>query len=535
MKSKIIALLLSTALVISIIGCGSTGAETTTETTTEQGDDTTASADNAGTADGNSTQADGAGNVAAPATFDEYIASLHAGQAYTYAPVCEGENALLVTSYTFNDLSGHMATNEATIFIEKDGAIEKVTTVQSGGTAYPIAVTEDNSLILAMRNSLVKGYVSKDSGKFVITEEAHINYTDVEDEFYHNYKEGVSDVPTDSSIYDELSDIYSKSEILSFENTGVSSDGSPKLAGAVYAAYVGDALYDVNSYFVFDNETDGHTETTDGVSGLPFTYEQNADEITFHFASADDTSVAKFGNEIPSYPTLTFTGENATGLDKLSLSCLGNADPKTFNAERYYDNDNNLYMQVSSFDETKLTGDLYREERIKEEDVEKAEIGSNIYSINGTQFTVVSFEEVNKDLGYDTDEVFKKDVIGQSRFDGFLLKCTDDGAYYALEKEDYITEYNVVYILNDGNIRKLVEENVTFNIKENCEIILQKFVKDGEFDNLEQEYMIGREFKGDNYPGWSGDADEYYMTSGMLVALGVIDNELYSVVQIYVP
>ncbi len=82
---------------------------------------------------------------------------------------------------------------------------------------------------------------------------------------------------------------------------------------------------------------------------------------------------------------------------------------------------------------------------------------------------------------------------------------------------------------------KRIEDNVTFKIKERCEIILQKFVSDGEFDKLEQEYTIGREFKGDNYPQWSAEADEYYMTDGMLVSLGVIDGELYNIVQIYVP
>ena len=192
-------------------------------------------------------------------------------------------------------------------------------------------------------------------------------------------------------------------------------------------------------------------------------------------------------------------------------------------------------MIVKKFDETTLTGDLYREEKIKTEYVDNAEENSYIFSENGTQFSVVSFEEVNKELEYGTDEEFKKDVIGSSRFDRFLVKCNDDGVYYALEKEDYEPVYHVVYMLNEGNVRKLIEENVSFKIKENCDIYLQKFVDDGEFANLEEEYIVGREFKGDNYPGWSADAKEYYMTSDMLVALGVIDGELYNFNQIYVP
>ncbi len=547
MKSKITSLLLSTVLTVSIItGCGNTTTETNNDTSTETttsdeqaestqaNDDTASSTDSTGssTEDSNQTQETNISEDALPTTYEEFIATLHAGQSYAYVPISEGENALLVTSYTFDDLEGHQATYEATIFIEKDNAIEKVTTVQSGGTAYPIALTDDNSIILQMRNSVIKGHVNKETGKFVITEESNVDYSAAEDGSYHNYKEGAADIPADSSLFDELSEKYLQSEVVSFEKAGIASDGSPRLSGAVYAAYSGEDLYKVTSYYVFDSETSGHTETTDGITGVPFSYEQNVDDIVFHFGSADDTSEAKFGWDTGAYPTLAFTGDNA---ETISILCLGNADPKTFEAAKYYDNDNNLYMQVKSFDETSLTGDLYRNEKIKQEYVDNAEENSTIYSVNGTSFSVVSFEEVNKELEYGTDEDFKKDVLGETRFDGFLVKCSDDNFYYALEKEDYELEYNVVSMMTEGNLRKLIEENVTLKIKENCEIYLQKMVEGGESANLKEEYIIGREFKGDNYPGWSEDAQEYYMTNDMLVSIGVIDGELYNVVQVYVP
>lgn len=495
---KIITLLLSVTLTISILtGCGKTATGSSKETS----------------------------------KYDEFISTLHAGQAYAFAPICEGDDALLVTSYAFDDLEGHQATYEATVYMEKNGSIEKITTVQSGGTAYPIAVTDDNSLILSMRNSVSKGYVSKKTSKFVITEESNINYIAADEGNYHNYKDGASEVQSDSSLYDELSDTYLNSKVLSFTKAGVAADGCPQLSGAVYAAYKGDDLYNVSSYYVFDSETSGSTQTPDGISDVPFTYEQNGENITFHFGSADDTSEAKFSWNEGSFPTITFTGDN----EAVSLSCLGNEDPQTFDATKYYDNDNNLYMYVENFDETTLTGDLYREERIKAEYVDNAAEGDNLYSINGTQFTVVSFEDVNKELEYGTDEEFKKDVASTTRFADFLVRNNDDNSCYALEKEDYEQEYRVVPMLNDGVLRKLIEEDRTFTIKENCEISLQKFVDNDVTGHLDQEYIIGREFKGDNYPGWSPNASEYYMTEGMLVALGVIDDELYNVTQIYVP
>ncbi len=495
---KIITLLLTAVLAVSVFtGCGSLSAGTSKETSKYEG----------------------------------VIASLHAGQAYAYAPICEGENALLVTNYVFDDLEGHDATYEATIYMERNGSIEKVTTLQSGGTAYPIAVTDDNSLMVSMRNSVIEGYVSRETGKFVITRESDVDYMAAEDGVYHNYTDGKVEMSADSKVFDELTDKYFSSEPISFEKTGSSSDGAPRLSGAVYAAYKGDDLYNVYSYYVFDSETTGSTQTPDGMSGIPFTYELKGDNVTFHFGSADDTSEAAYTWEKGSYPTLNFTGDNET----ISLLCLGNEDPETFDPVKHYDNDSNLFMQVKSFDETSLTGDLCRQERIKAEYVDGAAENSYIYSINGTQFMVVSFEEANKDLGYGTDEEFRNDVLGTTRFDGFLLKSSDDDTYYALEKEDYEEEYKVVYILNEGVLRKLIEENKTFAIKENCEIILQKFVLDGDSGNLEQEYIIGREFKGDNYAKWFPDTKEYYLTDNMLMAIGVIDGELYNAVQIYVP
>ncbi len=535
MKKKIITLLVTTVLTASIIsGCGNSAPE-------EQNADTQAVEEAAeatevkDTAENTATDNTAAIEESQSGVYEEFIASLHAGQSYAYAPICEGEDALLVTGYTFDDLEGHIATYEATIFIEKDGAIQKVTTVQTAGTAYPVAVAGDNSLILSSRNSIQKAYVDKENGEFIITAESSVDYSNAENGEYHNYKKDASDLPTDSSMYDELSEEYLNSEILSFTTAGIQEDGTPSLAGGVYAAYTGDNLYNVSSYVIFDSETSGQTQTPDGMSGIPFEYEQNGDAIVFHFGSADNTAEGRFSNDYPSFPVITFTGDNGFGADKITLNCLGNQDPATFDAAKYYDNDNNLYMEVKSFDEKSFTGDLCREEKIKKEYVDSAEIGSSMYSINGTEFIAVSFEDVNKDLQYDTDEAFKKDVVGSTRFDGFLVKGVENDFYYALEKEDYENEYKVVPMLAEGILRKTIEENVTFTIKENCEIYLQKFAEKNGNSTLESEYIIGREFKGDNYPGWSEDAKEYYMTSDMLVAISVIDGEIYNAVQVYLP
>ncbi len=529
MKKKIISIILLSSLAVSAItGCGKNNTETPAETSTE----TSISDEQVAT----SAQAEGAEEAVADeeeaASFDSIIESLHAGQSYAYAPICDGEDALLVTTYTF-DLDGKQATYEATIFAETGNSIQKITTVQSGGTAYPIAVTDDNSLIVSKRNDVFKGHVDKASGKFVITEESSVNYLEAEDGSYHNYKDGETTVETDSAFYDELSDKFFASETLGFEKAGAEEDGSPILYNGVYAAYTGDDLYNVTDYYVFVDHSRGDVISKDGMSVVPFTYEQTGNDFVFHFGSAEDTTEAKFGWDIVSYPTLTFTKDE--GSESMTLNCLNNQNAETFDPFFYYDNDNNLYMHVNSFDEKSFTGDLYRQEMIKADYVDNAEEGSQIYSVNGTQFKVVSFEEVNADIAYGTDEEFKNDVVGTTRFDGFLVKCSTDDFYYALEKEDYEDTYKVVSMMTDENLRVLTKENVTFPIKENCEIILLKYISDKEESHFEEEYIIGREFKGDHYPGWSESKPESYMTSGMLMSLGVIDGELYNAVQIYVP
>lgn len=50
----------------------------------------------------------------------------------------------------------------------------------------------------------------------------------------------------------------------------------------------------IDTYFVFDGMTGGHTERADGTGGVPFTCEQSGWEVVFHFGSPDDVTKATF-------------------------------------------------------------------------------------------------------------------------------------------------------------------------------------------------------------------------------------------------
>lgn len=546
MRSKVIALLLSTAVTITALsGCQNTSSQTSSsvENSEAQSSDETANSStnisDVSTSDYSSNSTDEASEGSTLfSSYEDLIASLHVGQSYAYAPICEGEDALLVTSYTFDDLEGHMASTESTIYVVgSSNTVEKVTTVQCGGTAYPIAITNDNYIITASNNSIKKAYIDAASQSYVIIQESDVEYNSDEDGYYHNYSKenGETDFSKDSAFMDELFDEYWDSEVLSFESAGISADGTLGFAGAVYTVYNTDEYYNSLGYLVFDSDATGHTVTCDGLSSVPFDYEQSTSNITFSFGSADDTQEATFDNEMSSYPTLTFSDDGIFGTNKVTLACLCNASAESFDPVTYYDDDHNLLMRVESFDENSFTGDLYHEETIKEDYVKDASEGDIIYSVDGTQFTVISFEDVNKELEYGTDEEFKNDVVGTTRFDNFLVQSGDDDFYYALEKEEYETEYKVVSLMTDDALTKLIEEGVTYTIKEDTVIVLYKFVSNGESDELKDEYIIGREFKGDNYPQWSEDADEYFITGNMLLYISVVDDELTTIVQKYVP
>ena len=82
---------------------------------------------------------------------------------------------------------------------------------------------------------------------------------------------------------------------------------------------------EINTYFIFEDESNGRTERADGTGGTPFTCEQKGYNATFHFGSPDDVTEAEFS-----------TGDN-TGTFKYGdktvvyfFEAVSGADPATF-------------------------------------------------------------------------------------------------------------------------------------------------------------------------------------------------------------
>ncbi|MBR6701794.1 MAG: hypothetical protein IKI78_01485, partial [Clostridia bacterium] len=81
----------------------------------------------------------------------------------------------------------------------------------------------------------------------------------------------------------------------------------------------------IDTYFIFDDESNGRTERADGTGGVPFTCEQNGLDIVFHFGSADDVTNAKF-----SLGDNTGTFEYGEETVVYSFESVQGADPDSF-------------------------------------------------------------------------------------------------------------------------------------------------------------------------------------------------------------
>ena len=63
---------------------------------------------------------------------------------------------------------------------------------------------------------------------------------------------------------------------------------------------------EIKAFYIFDDSTSGRTEMFSGIGGTPFSYEQNFDEVTFHFGGPDDTTIMKVHKDDYLYTVGTF-------------------------------------------------------------------------------------------------------------------------------------------------------------------------------------------------------------------------------------
>ncbi len=193
-------------------------AETATEDVTGQGDYDPAAFDASGEyikPEENSTI-----DISGCDTFTQIVDKLEDGKGYANVKIGD-EDALLVSSGTYEWEPGTDAAIDAEIFIYKDGAPMYLATVTAGGTAYPLAL-KDGDLYVG-GNHFMTTYLI-DTGYMVELEEGYVQYDTSGNETYYyrtcNSQFEDYDEPTAKSNVEGLFDALEKAEVISFQSVG---------------------------------------------------------------------------------------------------------------------------------------------------------------------------------------------------------------------------------------------------------------------------------------------------------------------------
>ncbi|MCR4740088.1 MAG: hypothetical protein K5886_07495 [Lachnospiraceae bacterium] len=154
-------------------------------------------------------------------TFTQIVDKLEAGKGYTNARIGT-EDALLVSSGTYDNGDGVQAAIDAEIFVYLEGAPVSAGSVACGGTAYPLAVKDD--MLFVCSGHEIRKYVL--SGPDLMAEEGAMEEFDTDGNanyscFSSDNSEG-NDLSQDDckKRFEELFDEYSKASVLNFATVG---------------------------------------------------------------------------------------------------------------------------------------------------------------------------------------------------------------------------------------------------------------------------------------------------------------------------
>ncbi len=111
-------------------------------------------------------------------------------------------------------------------------------------------------------------------------------------------------------------------ELFSFDDDGVYFEEG------VYAAYQNGRISD---YYVFDSSQRGHTQSADGIGGVPFSCEQEDERIIFHMGGVEDTTIMNVSTDTSGNLVGTFEGSNKS----YTFVYLEEEDEDTFDASDY--------------------------------------------------------------------------------------------------------------------------------------------------------------------------------------------------------
>lgn len=148
------------------------------------------------------------------ATFTEIVDSLYPNMAYANVTLDETD-VLLVANGSYDNLDGNEAAIDSSVFMyDKDGNVVFLGTVQSGGTANPLAV-KDGKLLTAGHHFVTKNTVK--DGKLVAEETAYEEFDTNGNATYYVEADGEKNEVEDDKILQGMFAEYSEAEIVNFQ------------------------------------------------------------------------------------------------------------------------------------------------------------------------------------------------------------------------------------------------------------------------------------------------------------------------------
>lgn len=213
MKSRVLSsLLVGTVLASVLMGCGNTTAETMVSENTAEVE---------GTEVVDPIEEEYTITPPVLEAIKEYapiLSSLSAGQAYAYAYVGGNYDVLLVADNDVYDYDGVFGATAATIYgLDEERHVMEIGYVNTGDTAYPLAIYEDSYLIYANNQSVFMQYLDENSNMMITQKTAQVYYEeDVPYYFYSDLVAGFDGLYEDDSKLIEMYDQYGQSYIIPF-------------------------------------------------------------------------------------------------------------------------------------------------------------------------------------------------------------------------------------------------------------------------------------------------------------------------------
>ena len=153
------------------------------------------------------------GGKKADNTYHDAIAALPENTYSATVDIGLDKPVLLVTDGVYDDGNGNEAAIYCDVYYPVGKKIQKIGSVESMGTAYPIACSRDG--IYSVLDGGVQKYTADASGKLAMTQNIYVSYDEQGNAAYYS-GDGSSAQSVSADVYDSAQDAYTKCTVVSF-------------------------------------------------------------------------------------------------------------------------------------------------------------------------------------------------------------------------------------------------------------------------------------------------------------------------------